>query len=74
MATISSEYNKDKRSIIAFFIATLATVLSTDLIKCFIANRIKQKLNPKIMTIINHVVGVLLALFGIVIILRVSIN
>ena len=74
MATISSEYNKDKRSIIAFFLATLATVLTTDLIKCFIANRIKQKLQPKIMTIINHVVGVFLVIFGIVIIIRVSLS
>jgi len=74
MATISSEYSKDKQSIIVFFIATLATVLSTDLIKCFIANRIKQKLKPKIMTVINHVVGILLALFGIVIILRLWID
>jgi len=74
MTTISSEYNKDKQSIIAFFISTLATVLSTDLIKCFIANKIKQKLQPKTMTIINHIVGVLLVLFGIVIILRLWIE
>ncbi len=72
MATVSSEYNKNRMAIISFFLATLSTVLFTDIFKCFIANRIKQYMQVKTMTIINHVVGVLLIIFGIVIIVRVS--
>ncbi len=54
-----------------FFTGALVTIFSTDILKCFIANKIKSYLNPKILVIINHTIGVLLVIFGIVIILRV---
>ncbi len=71
MSLISSKYGIPSREIILFFSGTIAAVFSTDLIKCIIANRIKRRLTPKLLTMINRVVGVLLVAFGIALIIRV---
>ncbi len=60
-----------KENIIIFFSSTLITLLSTDTLKCFIANKIKRLLSGRILFIINKSVGVLLFGFGIVLIIRV---
>lgn len=60
-----------KENIIIFFSSTLITLLSTDTLKCFIANKIKRLLSGRILFIINKSVGVLLFIFGIVLIIRV---
>ena len=54
-----------------FYVATLATLLSTDILKCFIANKIKRLLSARVMFLINKIVGILLFGFGIVLIIRV---
>ena len=56
--------SKDLHSFFAFFAAALLTVFSTDLLKCFIAFRIKIYLNDKVLKLVNHIVGVLLFIFG----------
>ena len=53
-----------------FFTATLLTVFLTDLLKCFIAFRIKIYLNDKVLRLINHIVGVLLFIFGLYLIYK----
>ncbi len=61
----------DTKLIFAFFAATLLTVFLTDLIKCFISFRIKIYLNNKVLKLINHIVGVLLVIFGLYLIYNV---
>ncbi len=73
VAGVSSSL-QTKQNIIAFFVAALGTVLATDILKCFISHKIKRLLSPKIMFLINKIVGILLLGFGIVLIIRVSIQ
>ncbi len=70
MVGVSSTYGDDKHGIILFFIGTLSTVLGTDVLKVFIANRIKERLNTNILVRVNHFVGILLVIFGIFLIFR----
>ncbi len=67
---VSSGYEGHKYSILIFFAATLLTVLSTDILKVIIAYYIKQHLNHKILMRLNHIVGILLVSFGIVLIVK----
>jgi threonine/homoserine/homoserine lactone efflux protein len=55
---------------ITFFCSTLATVFSTDLFKCYLAQRIKNILKPSVMLWINRITGIVLIGFGINMILR----
>lgn len=71
MSLVSSRYGIPSKEIMVFFTATIATVFGTDLIKCFIANRIKRLLNTKVLTRLNRVVGIILVVFGISLIIRV---
>ncbi len=74
MVGVSSTYGDDKNGIIVFFIGTLATVLSSDILKVFIAHKIKAKLKVNILVRVNHLVGLLLIGFGIFLIVRVIIH
>lgn len=60
-----------KENILLFFTTTLLTLLATDVVKCFIANKIKRILSPKVLFFINKTVGLILFVFGIVLIVRV---
>jgi len=73
MGLVKANYSPDNDKIIEFFLGTLLTVFSTDILKCFIANSIKQRLNSKVLVMLNHIVGILLILFGLALIVRVLI-
>ncbi len=60
-----------KENMLVFYISTLVTLLSTDILKCFIANKIKRLLSARLIFMINKVVGLLLLGFGLVLIIRV---
>jgi threonine/homoserine/homoserine lactone efflux protein len=70
MGAASSNYDTDM-DLIIFFTGTLSTVFLTDLFKSFVANKIKQRLNPNVMHWINRIVGISLVAFGVALILRV---
>lgn len=74
MVVASSTYGDDKHGIVIFFSGTLATVFGSDILKVFIAQRIKEHLNVKILVRVNHFVGLLLIVFGIFLIVRVFIH
>lgn len=63
-----------KENMLTFYAATLITLISTDLLKCFIANKIKRLLSARLIFMINKVVGLFLLVFGIVLIIRVIIE
>ena len=54
-----------------FFGSLLSTVFATDLLKCFVSNRIKNLLKPAVMLWINRSIGVILILFGLNMIYKV---
>jgi threonine/homoserine/homoserine lactone efflux protein len=71
MLAISSSYRGNRIAIILFFSGTLATVLATDILKCFLANKIKVANNPYVRLWINRIVGLIFILFGIFVIISV---
>jgi threonine/homoserine/homoserine lactone efflux protein len=71
MGFVTNNYEFELRNIVPFYSGTLATVFLTDLLKSFIANKIKQFFTPLVMLIINRVVGIVLVIFGIILIYKV---
>jgi threonine/homoserine/homoserine lactone efflux protein len=65
MVGVSSGFGDNKDGMALFFIGTLATIFSSDMLKVFIADRIKQKLKASLIVWINHLVGLLLVILGI---------
>jgi threonine/homoserine/homoserine lactone efflux protein len=54
-----------------FFGSLLGTVFATDLLKSYVANRIKNLLKPEVMLWINRIIGVVLIGFGLNMIYKV---
>jgi len=71
MVTVSVNYGDEKHDVIIFFAGTLFAILSSDIFKVFLANKLKQYLKPKILIRVNHIVGILLMVFGVFLIIRV---
>jgi len=74
MVTVSSGYGSDAWSVRAFFIGSLLTIFTTDILKVIVANRLKRYLKPRILIMINHLVGILLVLFGIYLMIKTILN
>lgn len=70
MVGVTSDYRDDTNAIILFFIGALSMVLFTDILKAYIAKKIKNLLTESNIKVMNKVVGVLLFFFGIVLIAR----
>lgn len=70
VVAMTANYEADVKSLYIFFSATLLTVLSTDILKCFASYKIKKFLTPKIMLWINRVAGIGLVLFGLYLIIK----
>lgn len=62
MATVTYKYSSYE--VLAFFIAIIATVLLTDILKAFVAHRLRALLTIRFMKIMNVIVGGGLILFG----------
>lgn len=71
MVGVSSNYGDDKHGVMIFFVGTLSMVFGSDVLKVFIANKIKEHLKANILVRVNHFVGILLVIFGVFLIIRV---
>jgi len=71
MSVYSTRKDIESKDIIIFFTATLSTIFCTDVIKCYIAKKIKRFITEKILLWINRFIGLILIGFGIVLIIRV---
>jgi len=71
---ITSSYGDNSRYVAAFFSGALFTILLTDLIKAFVAKKIKSLLNAQNIHRMNQFVGVLLFFFGVILIIRTIIS
>jgi threonine/homoserine/homoserine lactone efflux protein len=67
---VSAKENYKQVHEVTFFASTLLTVFSTDLLKSFVAHRIKNILKPNVMLWVNRVIGVVLVGFGVHMIMR----
>lgn len=62
LATVNYQYSHSEA--IVFFASVVTTVLLTDILKIFVAQRLKFLLKAKSMKILNCIVGIALVLFG----------
>ncbi len=68
---VTSDYGDENiRSATLFFAGALLMVLLTDVVKAYIAKKIKSLLNEKNVRRMNKVVGILLFSFGVILIIR----
>lgn len=69
-----AQFGTSKLNIGTYFLATLSTYFSIDVLKAFLAQKVKRFLTPKAFEIINKVAGVVIFLFGVVLLFRVLLN
>ena len=62
MVALNYRYPFDQK--VAFFSATILTVLLLDFVKAFAANKLRNLLSPTFMTWMNRIVGVVLIIFS----------
>lgn len=72
--TISTNFSSDKMQAVRFFAGTLSSVLVTDILKSYLAKKTKRFFTAKHQHLLNQIVGILLVLFGIILIVRVLIE
>ncbi len=60
-----------KGELIVFFGAALTTIFFTDALKCFVAKKLKRFIAEKTLLWLNRTVGIILIVFGLVLIFRV---
>ncbi|MBN8702962.1 MAG: LysE family transporter [Bacteroidetes bacterium] len=66
-----SRFESSKINAIVFFVASLITIFATDVVKCFVARKIKNYLNATVLLWVNRVSGLILVIFGLVLAIRV---
>lgn len=60
-----------RENVVAFFGSALLTIFVSDALKCYIGYRFKRLLRPRVILWINRGIGIMLAVFGAVLIYRV---
>jgi threonine/homoserine/homoserine lactone efflux protein len=70
MVGVSASFG-NRNDVMIFFVGTLSTIFASDILKAFVANKIKAHLNANILVRVNHFVGILLVVFGLFLIIRV---
>lgn len=71
MSYVSANYGLQSHTVVSFFSGTIVTVFGTDLIKCFVGNKIKNYLKPNVLIWFNRIVGIILMASGVILISRV---
>ena len=70
----SNKLQHNNSLIISFFVATLATVLGTDILKSLASHKIKSYLNEKVIHKVNMLAGLVLLISGVVLIVKVFVE
>ena len=70
----SNKLDHEPSRIIAFFAATLSTILGTDILKSLGAGKIKSYINESTIHKVNMIAGIILLISGIVLIVRVLVE
>lgn len=74
MAKVVSMFPDDYAHILLFFLSVFTTVLSFDLLKNLFSCYLKNKLNDRVIEILNKVVGMIIMGFGVFIIMNTFID
>ncbi len=61
---VSLKESYDQLQVLVFFATTLGTIFSTDLLKAFVADKIRHYIKPNMLLWLNRIAGVALAVFG----------
>jgi threonine/homoserine/homoserine lactone efflux protein len=69
IVSISARYGANNSSTGIFLTGILSTTLTADLLKCFVSHHISRFCGIKTMAWINHGIGIILVVFGVVLIL-----
>ncbi len=69
-AAMGNNFGFSTAKVVVFFSCCLGTVLTFDLLKAFLANKIKHFLTERLMKIINYISGIILIIFGLYIITK----
>ena len=64
MSIVSVEYPDSRPDRLIFFAGTIFVIFSSDLLKAFVANKIKLLLNERLMTWFNRIAGSVMIYFG----------
>ena len=67
----TAKYGIPSREILVFYTGTLMAVFTTDILKVLGAHQIKRFLTPRLLSILNRVVGITLFVFGLALMARV---
>ncbi|MEI7801378.1 MAG: LysE family translocator, partial [Bacteroidota bacterium] len=65
MSIVSVEYPDSRPDRLIFFAGTIFVIFSSDLLKAFVANKIKLLLNERLMTWFNRIAGSVMIYFGV---------
>ncbi|MCK9205080.1 MAG: LysE family transporter [Bacteroidales bacterium] len=68
VVAITATYGGDKKNVALFFAGTLGIILTTDILKVVLANKIKFAGNPQVKLWMNRIVGLLFLVIGLFII------
>lgn len=64
MLAINATYGGDERSVALFFTGSLSVIITTDVLKVMLANKIKIAGNPQVKLWMNRIVGLLFIVLG----------
>jgi threonine/homoserine/homoserine lactone efflux protein len=57
--------------ILVYFSGTLVTYFGFDILKIYLAHKVKKFLTPKMFSIINKIAGIVIFIFGVILLIRV---
>ncbi len=64
LMSVSASYGVNSNSLFYFFAGASIMILGTDSLKCFVAHKLKRFLTPRVVHIMNQVVGIILVVIG----------
>lgn len=67
---VAAPFVTNTHDMILFFAGTLGVIFSSDVAKVFLASKIKNYITDKFLRLINNIAGVVIFVFGIVLIIR----
>ncbi|MBU0486910.1 MAG: LysE family translocator [Bacteroidetes bacterium] len=70
-SVVTAKYGGSRTDVSLFFLITLGTIFSTDILKSVAALQLKKVLKPNILVVIRKIAGVILILFGVALMYRV---
>jgi len=70
VSVVSAQYEQNDNFIYAFFIATVATVFFTDMLKIYLSKKLSKILNPVVLKTVSSVSGLLMIGYGVKLIIE----